>query len=78
MDEKLESDFQKIGLKPPEKITFEEAYRIFESFGRNVLCIEKFFPKHNEDDEQLESDKIEVLKIRENLFVKLAVEYVIY
>ena len=81
MDRKLESDFRKIGLKPPEKITFEEACRIFESWGRNVLCIEKFFPKSNtedSDDGKLESDRREVLKIREDLFVKLAVEYLIY
>ena len=81
LDDKLESDFKEIGLKPPARITFEEACRIFESYGRNVISVIKFSPEHNQeesDDEQYEHDMIEVLKIRENLFVKLAVEYVIY
>ena len=83
LDSKLESDFIKINSETPQRLSFKETYSIFilKECGEIVRGIIKFIPEYNEDDfdyEQYKSEIIDVLKIREDLYVILAVDYVEY
>ncbi len=84
-DEKLECDFKRIDETLPEKLTYDEAYSIYELNGwGNLVHIEEFISKLSQDI--LESDQFKpnekinyienerfnrILKLREDLYVKL-------
>ncbi len=68
-----------IDAKPPQKLSFEETFSIFiiKGSGKIVRDIIKFLPNLTEDDSD-DKHNIEILKIREDLYIKLAVDYVYY
>lgn len=84
-DEKMECDFKRIDETLPEKLTYDEAYSIYELNGwGNLVRIEEFISKLSQDI--LESDQFKpnekinyienerfnrILKLREDLYVKL-------
>lgn len=86
-DEKLECDFKRIDETLPEKLTYDEAYSIYELNGwGNLVHIEEFISKLSQDI--LESDQFKpnekinyienerfnrILKLREDLYVKLMI-----
>ena len=86
-DEKLECDFKRIDETLPEKLTYDEAYSIYELNGwGNLVHIEEFIFKLSQDI--LESDQFKpnekinyienerfnrILKLREDLYVKLMI-----
>lgn len=86
-DEKLECDFKRIDETLPEKLTYDEAYSIYELNGwGNLVHIEEFISKLSQDI--LESDQFKpnekinyienerfnrILKLREYLYVKLMI-----
>lgn len=80
LDEKLESDFIEIGRLPPKKLSFKEMFSIFigAAGGTIVNDIIKFLPYYDQDDLDEEPYNIEILEIRDDLYVKLAVERVLY
>ena len=80
MDKKLESDFLDIDMKPPQKLSYEETYSIFILRERGVIVTDmiKFLLYYDEDDLDEEQYNIEILEIRDDLYVKLAVERVVY
>lgn len=61
LDEKLEWDFKRIERNPPQKITYKEAYSIYNlsDWGNEIRIIE-FIPELNEDI--LESNKFKFNK----------------
>lgn len=82
LDKKIEFDFIGINRKLPQKLSFKETFSIFilRENGIIVNNIIKFLPYYNETnlDEHYEPYNIKVLKIRENLYVKLAVDHIVY
>ena len=79
LDKKLESDFLDIDMKPPQKLSYEETYSIFILKERVIVTdMIKFFPYYDQDDLDEEPYNIEILKIRDDLYIKLAVINVIY
>ena len=83
LDSKLESDFMKIDSKPPQRLSFKETYSIFilKGSGEIVRGIIKFIPEFNKENfnyEPYKAEMIDVLKIREDLYVIVAVDNVVY
>ena len=83
LDNKLESDFIEINAKPPQKLSFKETFSIFilKERGEIVSDVIKFLPEYNEDDFNHTTHKdedIDILKIRDDLYVILTVYYVLY
>ena len=80
LDYKLEADFLEIDAKPPQKLSYAETYSIFNSRGSGIIVrdIIQFLPEYDESNLDDEPNRIKVLKIREDLYVKLYVDYVIY
>ena len=83
LDSKLESDFMKIDSKPPQRLSFKETYSIFilKGSGEIVRGIIKFLPEYNKENfnyEPYKAEMIDVLKIREDLYVMVAVDNVVY
>ena len=81
-DYKLESDFKKLDLKPPQKLSYKETYSICDlrTGGTIIKGVIEFMPTYNEeeDDKPHKLDHIEVVKIRDDLYLKLEVDYVLY
>lgn len=82
LDSKLESEFTKLDLEPPQKLSYNETYSIFDLRGAGIIVrgIMEFTSDYNEDedDKTHKLNHIEVLKIRDDLYVKLCVDYVQY
>ncbi|MBE6500367.1 MAG: hypothetical protein E7Z80_07500 [Methanobrevibacter thaueri] len=83
LDYKLESDFLKIDEKPPQKLSFAETYSIFNKRGSGIIVrdILEFLPKYTEDNSDHKKpafDHINILKIRDDLYVKIVVDYIEY
>lgn len=83
LDNKLESEFREIDSEIPQRLSFKEVYSIFISKQRGEIVkgIIKFIPEYNENDfncEKYNSEIIDVLKIRTDLYVIVAVDYVEY
>lgn len=83
LDSKLVADFMGINSEIPQKLSFIETYSIFISKQRGEIVkgIIKFLPGYNEndfDDEPYKQEIFDVLKIREELYVVVAVDYVDY
>ena len=83
LDSKLESDFMKIDSEPPQRLSFKETYSIFilKGSGEIVMGIIKFLPEYNKENfnyEHYKAEMIDVLKIREDLYVIVAVDNVVY
>ncbi len=80
LDYKLEADFLEIDEKPPQKLSYAETYLIFNSRGRGIIVrdIIQFLPEYDENNLDDKQERIKVLKIREDLYVKLLVDYVDY
>ena len=80
-DYKLESDFKKLDLKPPQKLSYKETYSICDlrTGGTIIGGVIEFMPTYNEEDgKPHKRDYIEVVKIRDDLYLKLEVDYVLY
>ena len=76
LDAQLEHDFKEIGKEPPEKLSFEEAGSIFGLRGDGTFVNGlKFLPHPGEKETD---SHVLVLKIREDLYVKLNVTIVEY
>lgn len=91
-DEKLECDFKRIGETPPQKLTYDEAYSIYDlNSWENCVRIEEFIPKLSQDildsDQFKPNEKIyhvenerfnRILKLRKDLYVKLMISGIKY
>ena len=74
MDYKL----MKLGLKPSEKFTYKETFDMFvglEEAGIRVNCV---IAIHPDEYSKHDSQRAHVYKIRENVYVELFVDHVIY
>ena len=82
LDYKLESDFKKLDLEPPQKLSYKETYSLFDLRGAGIIVrdIMEFMPTYNEDedDKPHRFNHVKVIKIRHDLYVKLCVDYVQY
>ena len=68
----------KLGLKPSEKLTYNEAFSMFvslEGAGRIVNGVIEFI---QDDSREYDPGYMHVYKIREDLYVVLSVDYVVY
>ncbi|MBO6110421.1 MAG: hypothetical protein J6P12_06150, partial [Methanobrevibacter sp.] len=76
--ESMDYKLMKLGLKPSEKLTYDETFSMFvslEGAGRIVNGIIDFL---QDDSMEYDPGYMHVYKIREDLFVVLSVDYVVY
>ena len=76
--ENIDYKLMKLGLKPSEKLTYNETFSMFvslEGAGRIVNGVIEFI---QDDSREYDPGYMHVYKIREDLYVVLSVDYVVY
>lgn len=76
--ENIDYKLMKLGLKPSEKLTYNETFSMFVSLewaGRIVNGVIEFI---QDDSREYDPGYMHVYKIREDLYVVLSVDYVVY